>query len=228
MSGIKYVLTTDLFWKTLSDYRRHANYQMIRDKIDETIFKKISDRHHRTSRDKPFDSDGNLHGIWHTRLSQEFDVVLFYTVKGDDLTLAMMGNHGDYPNGGKNKAKSGPLADRIWRAVDGGHNRSPKWDSLRWAHPSDLVGHPDLHEMDPRAIDFVRQDLRDEAASFTKFKRLTGLDPESKEGLPRACEYLDAIDVADAALTAASIKAKLSFDKHLDKAPAHLFGMLTA
>lgn len=225
MSGIKYVITAELFWKTLSDYRRHANYQMIRDKIDETIYRKISDRHFRTSRDKPFDSDGRLHGIWHARLSQEFDVVLFYTIKGDDLTLAMMGNHGDYPNGGKNMAKKGPLADKIWRAVGKGHSRSPMWNSLRWAQPSDLIRHPDLHELDSRSLEFISQELRDEAMSFDRFRKLTGLDPESEEGFPKALEYLETIDAAVAVLEVARVRAKVTADKHIEKVPVAQFGM---
>jgi mRNA-degrading endonuclease YafQ of YafQ-DinJ toxin-antitoxin module len=224
MSGIKYVITTALFWKTLAEYRRHGNYLTLRDKIDETVYHKAQDRHHRTQRDKPFDATSKLRDIWHTHLSKEFDAVLFYTVAGDDLTLAMIGNHGDYPNAGKGKSKEAPFAARIWNAVGEGHVPSPEWQKIRWSHPAELLGHRDLPEMDPRVVDALRSEIREEIQSFARFEKLTGLDHLDDDNIGEVLAYLDTLEKVDNELAHAAMNAKLSFEKHADRTPVAKFG----
>jgi len=223
MSGIRYVITTELFWKTLADYRRHGTYLTLRDKIDETVYNKVQDRHHRTQRDKPFDATSKLRDIWHTHLSKELDAVLFYTVSGDVLTLAMIGNHGDYPNAGKNKSKEAPFAARIWNAVGTGHVASPEWKKIRWTHPSDLLGHRDLHEMQASVIDEIRRELREEATSFARFERVTGIDHRDDDSIGAVVEYLDVIDEVERQLAAAAADSKLAFERHAAKTPSDRF-----
>lgn len=219
MSGIKYVVTTELFWDTLGDLRRHGNYMMLRDKIDDTILRKVEDRQHRTARDKPFDPAGNLRDIWHARLSQEFDVVLFYTMSGDELTLAMMGNHGDYPHDGKNKSRSGPLARRIWNAVQSGHVVSPMWKTLRWSHPADILASRDLHEMDPREIERLREELMTEVETMARFEKATALKHDDPANYDRVMAYWNVLEAAETALVAAAKRAELSFERHLAHLP---------
>jgi mRNA-degrading endonuclease YafQ of YafQ-DinJ toxin-antitoxin module len=223
MSGIRYVITTALFWKTLAQYRRHGNYLTLRDKIDETVYHKVQDRHHRTQRDKPFEATSKLRDIWHTHLSKELDAVLFYTLSGDDLTLALVGNHGDYPNAGKNKSKEAPFAARIWKAVGDGHVPSPAWQKIRWSHPGELIGHRDLPEMDARAIDALRWEIREETRNFVHFEKLTGLDHLDDDNVEEVLAYLDTLEKVDNELAHAAMNAKLSFEKHADRMPAAKF-----
>ncbi len=220
MSGIKYVITTALFWKTLAEYRRHGNYLTLREKIDETVYHKVQDRHFRTQRDKPFEATSKLRDIWHTHLSKEFDAVLFYTVSGDDLTLAMIGNHGDYPNAGKGKSKEAPFAARVWKAVDDGHMPSPAWQKIRWNHPEELLEHRDLPEMDSRSLDALRVEIREEAESFNRFERLTGLDHLDDDNIEQVLAYLEILERLDGELAHAAMDAKLSFEKYDSKRPA--------
>jgi hypothetical protein len=219
MSGIKYVVTTELFWDTLEDYRRHGNYMMLRDKIDDTIRRKAIDRHYRTSRDKPFEPTSRLRDIWHIRLSQEFDVVMFYTVEGDDMTLAMLGNHGDYPNGGRGASKEGPLARRIWKAVQSGHVVSPMWKTLRWSHPSDILKSRDLHEMDPRELERLRGELTTEVETMARFERATALKHDDPENFDRVMGYWNTVEEAETALVIAAKRAELSFERHVAHLP---------
>jgi mRNA-degrading endonuclease YafQ of YafQ-DinJ toxin-antitoxin module len=214
MSGIKYVITTELFWKTLSDYRRHGNYATLRDRIDNTVFRKAQDRTYRTPHDKPFSNAGKLKDIWHTHLSKEFDAVLFYTMADDDLTLVAVGNHGDYPNGDRNKSKAGPLAERLWNSIATGHSPSPAWQKLKWSHPSDLLRCRDLHEMDARILADIRQDLRNEMDTMARFERLTGLDHLADGNIEAVIEYIEVVEKADNLLTDASVRAELSFTKY--------------
>lgn len=219
MSGIRYVVTTELFWKTMAEYRRHGTYLHLRDKIDEVIFRKAQDRASRTSADKPFDSGGKLQNIWHAHLSIQLDAVLFYTMAGDELTLVALGNHGDYPHGGRHKHKAGPLAERIWNSVASGHVVSPQWQKLKWTDPKELIGHRDLREMDVRALAAIREDLRSELDTLSRFRAVTGLDAADDRNLASVIEYMEQVERADDAVAEASVAAEVSMKRHKTRMP---------
>lgn len=219
MSGIKYLITTELFWKSMAEYRRHGSYLVLRDKIDEVVYRKVQDKTSRGQFDKPFDNGGKLRDIWHAQLSRDFDAVLFYTVSGDELTLAALGNHGDYPHAGKHKHKAGPLADRIWNAVSTGQSVSPGWKKLKWNHPRELVDHRDLHEMDVRVLAAIRDELRAEMDGLSKFGALTGLDADDEANLEAVLDYIDLVERADNAVARASERAELSMKRHRTRIP---------
>lgn len=199
-SGIGYVVTTDLFWNTLEPLRRHANYFALRDKIETVVRQKARSRHFRTDRDKPFTNEV-LRGIWHTRLSEELDIVLFYMVNADIITLAMVGSHRDY----ERKSKAEQLGERVRRSVAKGHVPSPRWTALRWENPADLVGHRDLKELDAELIAHLRAELREEAFEPRRFKSLTGLKYDEPKNFRFLCDYWSAIEDADTALSEAAI-----------------------
>ncbi len=219
MSGIKYVITTELFWKSLAEYRRHGGYLVLRDKIDEVVHKKAQDKTARGPFDKPFDSGGKLKDIWHAQLSREFDAVLFYTMSGDELTLVSLGNHGDYPHGGKHKHKAGPMADKIWNSAASGQSVSPRWKKLKWSHPRELLDHRDLREMDVRVLAGIRDDLRSEMNTLSRFSELTGLDGDDDGNLEAVLGYIDILEKADNAVAAASTRAEISMRKHTVRIP---------
>lgn len=199
-SDVGYLVTTEMFWNTLEPLRRHANYSALRDKIETVVRQKARSRHSRTDRDKPFTNEV-LRGIWHTRLSEELDVVLFYTVNADILTLAMVGSHRDY----ERKSKAEQLGDRIRRSVVKGHIASPRWTALKWGHPSELVEHWDLKELDMGLIARIRAELREEAFEARRFKAMTGLKYDEPKNFRTLCDYWASVEDADTALSEATI-----------------------
>jgi hypothetical protein len=200
-ADVRYVVTTELFWNTLEPLRRHANYSALREKIETVVRQKARSRHSRTDRDKPFTTEV-LRGIWHTRLSEELDAVLFYTISGDVLTLAMVGGHRDY----ERKSKIDQLGDRIRRSVAKGHVASPRWTALKWGHPSELVRHWDLKELDPDLISRLRAELRDEVMEPRRFKLVTSLKYDEPKNFRSLCDYWTTVEDADNALSAAAIR----------------------
>jgi len=174
MSGIKRVVFTELFWATLEPLRTHPRYLSIRNQIDEMLYRRSLGPSRMNGRDKPFSATGDLAGIWHWPCSRNPDVVLFYTVDGDTVTLAMMGSHHDYAHSGKNRSASGRTARRIHSAVATGHVATPNWKSLYWKVPADVVNHPYLHEMSKDAAVGILEALDRELDNAAIYRRETG------------------------------------------------------
>jgi mRNA-degrading endonuclease YafQ of YafQ-DinJ toxin-antitoxin module len=176
MSNIKFYATTDLYWKTLENYAGHPLFPTIRRKIDECAQRKLHNPTFRNARDKPFDADPKLAGLWHCKLSEELDAVLFYRIHGDTLFLTMVGSHHDYPADGKNASKGASLAEKNRNAVAAGHVDHPGRKILRWARPKDLVGNPLLDEIDIDILVSIRDTLREENDEASIFERLFDRD----------------------------------------------------
>ncbi|NTF16864.1 hypothetical protein G6L37_00295 [Agrobacterium rubi] len=176
MSNLKYFVTTDLYWKTLEQYAGHANFPMLRRKIKECVHRKLHDPTFKNSRDKTFDVDNRLSGIWHCKLSEEIDAVLFYRMHGDTLYLAMVGSHHDYPADGKNSGKAAPLAEKVRNAVAAGHVDHPSRHGVKWNRPRDLIGNAMLDETDVRELTAIWEELRRENDDGALFQRLNGID----------------------------------------------------
>jgi len=176
MVGVRKVTTTSLFWETLGELRSHRNYAFLRDAIEDLVGRKADSIAPVNGRDKPFTSDANLKGIWHCSISRNPDVVLFYTVEGGTLNLAMLGSHHDYPSDGTNRRSATRTAGRIHNAIAQGHVTVPSWKTLAWSRPSDLVGHRELGEVSAQVLDVIVDELRAEADTGALFKRLHGYD----------------------------------------------------
>jgi mRNA-degrading endonuclease YafQ of YafQ-DinJ toxin-antitoxin module len=176
MSNIKFFVTTDLFWETLGEYAGHALFPLMRKKIKDCVHRKLQNPNFRNARDKPFDVDPRLAGIWHCKLSEEIDAVLFYKIHGDTLFLTMIGSHHSYPADGKNSAKATPLAEKNRNAVAAGHVDYPARKSLKWSRPKDLIGNPLLEEIDREELCSIRDALRVENDEATIFRDLFGKD----------------------------------------------------
>jgi len=107
-------------------------------------------------------------------MSRNPDVVLFYVVSGEVLTLAMVGDHSDYSFAGNGSRASSRTASRVWNAVAGGHQPSPEWKSLSWKRPSDLTADPYLAEASASALSAVLAILQQELDEPTLYERLHG------------------------------------------------------
>lgn len=151
MANLKFVTFTQLFWDTLEKHRNHTRYQDMRAKIAFCVQRKRENRQFSNNSDAAFvGSNATLAGIWHCKLSVNPDVVMFYTMEGDTLNLAMVGTHHDYPFQGKASARAPVLAKKVHGAIDRGHVPSPMWRSIRWSTPDDLLGN---HELEETTID---------------------------------------------------------------------------
>ncbi|MCZ7861506.1 hypothetical protein O9X98_08850 [Agrobacterium salinitolerans] len=147
MADLKYVTFTQLFWDTLEKHRNHTRYQDMRAKIAFCVQRKRENRQFSNNSDAAFvGSNATLAGIWHCKLSVNPDVVMFYTMDGDTLNLAMVGSHHDYPFQGKASARAPVLAKKVHGAIDRGHVPSPMWRSIRWSTPDDLLSNHELVE----------------------------------------------------------------------------------
>jgi hypothetical protein len=172
MSNIKYFVTTDLYWQTLEQYAGHSFFPMMRRKIKECVQRKLFNPNFRNGRDKPFDVDARLAGIWHYKMSDEIDAVLFYKIHGDTLYLTMVGSHHDYPADGRNNLKAPTLAEKNRNAVASGHVDYPARKFLQWSRPKDLIGNPLLDEIDKAELNAIREILRQENDDAAIFQRL--------------------------------------------------------
>lgn len=147
MAELKFVTFTQLFWDTLEKHRNHTRYQDIRAKIAYCVQRKRENRQFSNNSDAAFvGSNATLAGIWHCKLSVNPDVVMFYTMDGDTLNLAMVGSHHDYPFQGKASARAPVLAKKVHGAIDRGHVPSPMWRSIRWSTPDDILANHELEE----------------------------------------------------------------------------------
>lgn len=176
MSNIKFFATTNLFWQSLEQYAGHPLFPLMRRKMRECVQRKLHSPNFRNARDKPFDVDPRLAGIWHCKLTDEIDAVLFYRIHGDTLYLCMMGSHHDYPADGRNGAKANPLAEKLKNAVAAGHVDHPARAILKWITPKDLIGNPLLDEIDVRELAAIREILYAENVEGAIFRKTYGYD----------------------------------------------------
>lgn len=147
MADLKYVTFTQLFWDTLEKHRNHTRYQDMRAKIAYCVQRKRENRQFSNNSDAAFvGSNATLAGIWHCKLSVNPDVVMFYTMDGDTLNLAMVGSHHDYPFQGKASARAPVLAKKVHGSIERGHVPTPMWRNLRWSTPGDILANHELVE----------------------------------------------------------------------------------
>jgi len=216
MAGITSVTTTALFWETLDDLRRTSNYAFLREQIDDLVVGKTRSLGPVNGRDKAFIKDGYLDGIWHCAISRNPDVVLFYTVEGGALNLAMLGTHHDYPSDGKNASASPRTGGRVRNAIRSGHVPSPQWDSIRWSRPSQLVGHRELGEASRAALDAIIGTLQQEADGGEIYRRVHGHD--IMDGTYEAMDaWLAEVEQAMAAVLEARNQRPLSAEAALER-----------
>ena len=208
MQAITKVATTGLYWDTLAPLRTHARYQSFRAQIDDMIVQRASGGSRMSLRDKIF-SVGALSGVWHWAFSRNPDLVLFYTVSGDTLTMCMVGDHGDYSFAGNGIKAAGRTARRVWNAVDEGHVARPGWRTLPWKRPSDILANPYLHEHSAEALGAVHMELMEEADSAPRYERLHGR-PLLEAGEDELTRWIDEVMEAQAAVAMAMAAAPVT------------------
>jgi mRNA-degrading endonuclease YafQ of YafQ-DinJ toxin-antitoxin module len=198
MQTINKVVTTSLYWKTLGELRGTPRYEKIRSEIRELVQKKAESRMPVNARDKVFNDRrlATLSGIWHCSISRNPDVVLFYEMNGDTLTLGMLGKHDDFPSGGQNFARANGVGSRIRNSIEQGHVPTPQWESVRWSRPSDLLNNAEVHELSVAALQQLSETLYIEAQDAPLFARLHGHDIlEADEGAIEA--WLTEVEAAN-------------------------------
>jgi hypothetical protein len=202
MSNIKHYIATERFWETLDAFRDSPEFAVIRRKIDEVLLRKSENAIFRSDRDKPFDADPRLKGIWHAKLTTESDAILFYSIKGDAVVLGFIGSHKDYPYAGSNGSKVPSLVQRMRRAVEAKHIQTPAWKGLHWTIPDDLLCNRRLFELDLGALRAIREKLTLEAYEAPIFERVYGksllhaTDHEFDGWLKSVASALSAVEAA--------------------------------
>lgn len=179
MQPIRKVVTTSLYWQTLGELRGTPRYEKLREQINYLVRMKSQHRGPVNGRDQMFATKSipALYGLWHCAISRNPDVVLFYGVEGETLTLGMLGDHNDYPTGAtKNMSRYNSVGQRIWNSIAEGHVSSPNWTDVKWSRPGDLVGHPEVEELSVSALGDLLQVLEREAQDAPLFSRLHGRD----------------------------------------------------
>jgi mRNA-degrading endonuclease YafQ of YafQ-DinJ toxin-antitoxin module len=222
MSDLKYVTMTQLFWDTLEQHRGHVRYQDIRAKIAWTVERKVENRTHRTNSDYSFVSNKYLEDIWHAKLSVNPDVVLFYVMSQDTLSLAMIGSHHDYPHGGKHLHKAESLGRRLRASVERGHVASPSWNRIRWTLPLDLIGNPELEEASMDQLESIMDRLRNELVDGPIFRQVHGTALEDQD-IAVIEDWFTGVDHALQAVEAAQERVRrLSKGREADRSPISL------
>lgn len=175
MADLKFITMTQRFWDTIEQHRGHSRYPEIRAKIAFCVERKIENRSYKSNSDYPFTSNNkNLEGIWHSKLSTNPDVVLFYTIDADTLNLAMVGSHHDYPHQGKHLQKAAALGRKIWTSVEDGHVPTPNWPRIKWNIPSDVSGSFELDETTLDHLVEIQEVLKLEHEDAPIFERVHG------------------------------------------------------
>jgi mRNA-degrading endonuclease YafQ of YafQ-DinJ toxin-antitoxin module len=177
MADLKFVTFTQLFWDTLEKHRNHSRYQDMRAKIAFCVQRKRENRHFSNNNDTAFvTTNSNLAGIWHCKLSVNPDVVMFYTMAGDTLNLAMIGSHHDYPFQGKALGRAPVLARKVHGAIERGHVPSPMWRNIRWSTPDDVVNSHELEETTLDELSAIMDVLEMELHDAPIYRRVYGTD----------------------------------------------------
>lgn len=178
MPGVEGVQYYDLFWETLEKHRGLPHYGLLRQKIEELITRKSESTDPMGGRDALFRGNQHLKGIWHFAASRNPDVVIFYRIEDSLLHLTMVGDHHDYPYNGKNATAAKRTAGRIEAAMDNGEQSRPNWDCVRWEDPSELIVHPELHELGAQALDRLMAELVHEMQTGRRFFDAHGVEIE--------------------------------------------------
>jgi len=161
------------FWDGIESHRASGHYRFLRRKVAEFVSRKAASLAPANGRDKPFHGESGLRGVHHVSLMRSPDVVLFYVSDAGVVTLGPLGSHHDYPNGGR-KGDSRALAARVANAAAGRDVRSPLWSGLRWSGPEDLLAHPDLPELSPKALSLLAEELAAEAETGVRYAAQRG------------------------------------------------------
>lgn len=175
MSKIKHYIATERFWETLEALRDTPDFDVIGRKIDEVLVRKSENAIFRSDRDKLFDADPRLKGIWHCKLTSESDAVLFYAIKGDAVVLSFVGSYEDYPFHGAKEAKVPALVQRMKRAIDARHVEFPAWTRLHRTVPDDLIHNRRLLELEIRELKAIHDRLVVERADAPIFEAVHGV-----------------------------------------------------
>jgi hypothetical protein len=175
MADLKYITFTQLFWDTIEKHRNHSRYPEIRAKLAWCVERKIENRSFMNNSDYLFTSSNkNLEGIWHSKLSTNPDVVMFYTISNDTLNLAMVGTHHDYPHSGKHLQKAVPFGRKIRSSVASGHVPTPRWERIKWNVPTDLCRNFELEETTMDHLEAIQEELKLEHQDAPIFHRVHG------------------------------------------------------
>ena len=189
-----------LFWKTLEVHRNEPYYGNLRTKMAEFIERKKVSTMPVSGRDVLFTSSNKyLAGIRHYAIQRNPDIVLFYTLDGGELCMAMVGNHHDYPHGGKNKSTSVRTGTRISNAVNSPHVASPQWDMITWNSPEELLGNPEITELSSACMMRLRAELDEEMQTGERFRNRFGIYPDNA-GEDEFYAYMGSLEQASAVL----------------------------
>lgn len=203
MSNIKNYIATERFWETLEALRDSPDFGVIRRKIDEVLVRKAENAIFRSDRDKPFDADPRLKGIWHCKLTSESDAVLFYAIKGDAVVLGFVGSHKDYPFHGANEARVPALVQRMKRALESRHVDTPAWNGLHWTVPDDLTHNRRLFELGIDELKSIHDRLVIERTDAPIYEAVHGLPLVEAPSEQDFDAWMASIDKALAAVRAA-------------------------
>lgn len=185
MQPIRKVVTTSLYWETLGALRGTPRYDKLREQIADLVRRKSDNRGPVNGRDQMFNAKGipALYGLWHCSISRNPDVVLFYAMEGDTITLGMLGDHNDYPTGStKNPARYQGVGTRIRNAIAAGHVSTPNWTDIKWSRPADLVANPEVEELSVSALYELLEVLERETHDAPIFERVHGKDIMETDG----------------------------------------------
>lgn len=164
---IDVIEASDIFWSDLRVLRKESWYPEIR----RSIAKFVTDMANgNTVKERGF-SNSRLKGVMHVSLPKDMRLFHVYP-ENTTLRLCIVANHKVYGFKGKNKARENATADRIWRAAESDHARSPMWDIIKWRRPSDLINNPELHEMSVEGLNTLSEELNLEVVELSRLKRL--------------------------------------------------------
>jgi mRNA-degrading endonuclease YafQ of YafQ-DinJ toxin-antitoxin module len=214
MKGISKVVTTSLYWETLGELRGTPRYDKLREAINNLVLQKAERRGPINGRDHLFATKSipALYGLWHCSISRNPDVVLFYAIKDDTITLGMLGNHDDFPNhGSRNLSRYNSVGTRIWNSIEDGHVPSPKWADLKWSRPADLIAHPEIEELSVSALSDLLGVLERETEDAPLFSRLHGRDILDCDE-PTIYSWLEEVDKAHNHVCDLMVRPRYSLD----------------
>lgn len=225
MADLKYIAITQLFWDTLEKHRGHSRYPEIRAKIAWCVERKAEDRTFQNNSDAAFLASASkwLVGLWHCKLSTNPDVVMFYTLDGETMNLAMVGSHHDYPHQGKHVHKSESLGKKVRASVDRGHVPSPNWSRIKWNVPADITRSFELEETTLDHLAAIEEELKLENQDGPIFERVHGYRLEDAD-IDTLTQWLDETDLALAAVDRAIERVRnIVRGKETERAPIAVF-----
>lgn len=209
---------TDIFWDTLQDHRNTSYYRMLRFKLLLFALAKTESSGPSSAADRPF-SNIALKNIWHIRLHQDPEVTLFYAKRGNETVVAMIGDHSDYGYRGVNARAETRTAKRVNNAAETLDAPSPRWPTLKWQDPLDILTHPDLPELSREAGYALLDEIRQEQSDPIRFERKHGLSlmDVSETDFDAYMADLDRADELVTSVMATTVPGRFWMD-HLDMA----------